>query len=79
MNLHLLNLPGAYPIQDIVAASKPSLEAQPDPVLVYLPAAKEKISPEHVEITRTAFDRLAEVEVLDLSQPVPRVDLERVL
>jgi peptidase E len=79
MNLHLLNLPGAYPIQDIVAASKPSLGVQPDPVLVYLPAATERINPEHVEVTRTAFEHLAEVEVLDLSQPVPQVDLEHVL
>jgi dipeptidase E len=79
MNLHLLNLPGAYPIQDIVTASKPCLAARPDPVLVYLPAATETIHPEHVEVTRTAFEHLAEVEILDLSQPVPWVDLKRIM
>ena len=79
MELYLLNLPGAYLIQDIVAASKPYLAAQPDPVLVYLPAATETINPEHVDIARTAFEHLAEVEILDLSQPVPWVDLERTL
>jgi peptidase E len=79
MELHLLNLPGAYPIQDIVTASKPHLAAQPDPVLVYLPAATETINPEHVDITRTAFEHLAEVEILDLSQSVPWGDLDRIL
>ena len=79
MNLHLLNLPGAYPIQDIVTASKPYLAAQPDPVLVYLPAATETIDPEHVEVTRTAFESLAEVEILDLTQPIPSLDLESAL
>jgi peptidase E len=77
MNLHLLNLPGAHPIQDIVAASKPYLATRTDPVLLYLPAATAAINLEHVEVTRTAFESLAEVETLDLTQPVPSHDLER--
>jgi dipeptidase E len=79
MNLHLLNLPGADSIQDIVAASKPYLAARPDPVLLYLPAATETLNPEHAEVTRTAFESLAEVEILDLTQPVPLADLESAL
>ena len=79
MNLHLLNLPGAYPIQDIVAASQPYLAARSDPVLLYLPAATATIHLAHVEVTRTAFESLAEVEILDLTQPVPSLDLERAL
>jgi len=76
MNLHLFSLPGAYPVQDIVTASKPYLAAKPDPVLLYLPVATETLDPEHVEVTRTAFESLAEVEILDLTQPIPSLDLE---
>jgi dipeptidase E len=32
--------------------------------------------PEYVDVTRTAFENLAEVEILDLTRPIPLIDLE---
>lgn len=76
MNLCLFSMPGGYPLQDIVAASKPHLEVQTDPVVLYLPAADATLNLEYVNRTRTAFKILAEVQVLDLAQPISFVDLE---
>ena len=76
MNLHLLNLPGADPIQDIVAASKPYLVGRTHPVVVYLPPT---LSPKYVAITRTAFDDLAELVVLDLTKPIALTAIESTL
>jgi len=79
MNLHLFSLPGIYPLQNIVAASKPYLAMLPNPIILYLPAAGPTLNSEYVDITRTAFENLAEVEILDLTQPIPLVDLEGAL
>jgi dipeptidase E len=72
-------MPGAYPLQDIVAASKPYLVVRTHPVILYLPAAGATLNSEYVDVTRTAFENLAEVEILDLTQPIPLVDLESAL
>jgi peptidase E len=79
MNLHLFSMPGPYPLQDIVAASEPYLTMQSHPVILYLPAAGATLNLEYVDVARTAFENLAEVEVLDLTQPISLVDLESVL
>jgi dipeptidase E len=76
VNLHLFCLPGAYPVQDIFAASKPYLVTRTDPVVLYLPAAGAILNAEYVDVTRTAFENLAEVAILDLTQPAPLIDLE---
>ena len=78
MNLHFFNLPGAYPLQDIVAASKPYLVVRAQPVILYLPAAGATLNSDHVGTTQTAFESLAEVEVLDLTQSIPAVNSESI-
>jgi len=72
-------MPGEYPLQDIVAASKPHLALRADPVILYISAAAPVLNPEYVDITRTAFENLAEVEILDLTQPIPFVDVEHAI
>jgi peptidase E len=79
MNLHLFSMPGVYPLGDIVAASKPYLNVATHPILLYLPAADATLNLAYVNQTRTAFETLAEVEVLDLTQPIPFVDLENII
>ena len=79
MKLYLLSMPGAYPIQDILAASKPYLKAQPGPTLLYLPAAGSTLKSEYVDLTQTVFEGLAMVEILDLTRPLPFVNIENAL
>ena len=76
MHLHLSSMPGAYPLRNVVDASKPYLVAAANPVILYVPAAGATLVSRYVDTTRTAFENLAEVEVLDLTRPVPSVDLE---
>lgn len=79
MNLHLFSMPGADPLQNVVTASKPHLAGRTHPVILYLPAAGATLISRFVDITRTVFANLAEVEVLDLTQPIKVVDIESVL
>lgn len=62
-------------MQDIVAASKPYLAVRTHPVILYLPAAGATLKSKYVDVTRIAFENLADVEILDLTQPIPPVDL----
>jgi peptidase E len=72
-------MPGAHLLQNIVTASKPYLVMLPYPVVLYMPAAETTLNSEYVDVTRTAFENLAEVEILDLAQPIPLADLESAL
>lgn len=68
MNLHLFSTPGSPSIKYIVVASQPYLAATDHPVVLYLPAAADKLKPRHVVRVNEAFENLARVEVLDLTQ-----------
>jgi dipeptidase E len=75
MNLHLSSMPGAYPLGNILAASRPYLARQTNPILLYLPAAEAVPKSEYIGTTRIAFKSLAKVQVLDLTHPIPLVDI----
>ena len=79
MNLHLFSIPGESSLQNIVAASKPYLKEHPRPIILYLPAAGSTLNLEYLNRTRVAFETLAEVEVLDMTQPVPYMEIESII
>ncbi len=66
-------------MQDILAASKPFLLAQAHPVILYLPAAEVTFNSEYFDLTRTVFENLAEVDVLDLKTLISLTNIESVL
>jgi peptidase E len=72
-------MPGEHPLQDVVAASRPYLAQRTYPAVLYLPAAGSTVEPRHVELTRTAFGELGRVVLLDLTRPVPLMDIESAL
>ena len=50
--------------------------AAANPIILYLPAAGATLVSRYVDTTRTVFEDLGEVEVLDLTRPIPLTDLE---